>query len=161
MRGNASRVLVVLVLSTLMATFVGMNTATGQTVLHLVMPAETLKTQEFDQHANGLGLGDRVTARASLTDGGSEVGTAYADCVLHRRVKPSGTGLWTCDYVLDLEDGDLNLKGLDPRGPGAYEMAVLGGTGIYANASGDASFNDTFNETTGFDETEMVIRLSN
>jgi hypothetical protein len=28
-----------------------------------------------------------------------------------------------------LVDGDLTIEGLDPRGPGVYTFAVLGGTG--------------------------------
>ena len=40
-------------------------------------------------------------------------------------------------------------------------MAILGGTGAYATASGDATFTDTFDETLGFDKTDMMIRLSN
>lgn len=39
-------------------------------------------------------------------------------------------------------------------------MADPGGTGAYANASGDATFTDTSDETDGFNETDMMIRLS-
>lgn len=144
----------VLVVSTLLAGLIGMRAATGQTVWHLVLPADTQKVQLIDQYGNGLRLGDRAAARGPLTDAdGTKVGTAYGDCVVHRYIKDSETGLWTCTYVLDLGDGDLIVKGLDPRGPGVYEMAVLGGTGAYANASGDATFTDTL------EETDMVIRL--
>ena len=40
-------------------------------------------------------------------------------------------------------------------------MAVLGGTGAYASASGDATFTDTFDENNAFGGTDMVIRLGN
>lgn len=151
----------VLVMSMLMAAVFGMRAATGQTVLHLVLPADTQKVREINHYGNGLGLGDRAAARGRLTDAdGATAGTAYADCLVHRRIKGPETGLWNCTYVLELDDGDVVLQGLDPRGPGTYEMAVLGGTGVYANASGDATFTDTFDEANGFDKTDMVIRLS-
>ena len=151
----------VLIMSTLLAGVIGMRAATGRTVLHLTLPSDTQKVREIDQFGDGMRLGDRVAARGPLTDAeGTEVGTSYADCMVHRQIRGPETGLWTCTYVLELDDGDLILKGLDPRGPGTYEMAVLGGTGAYANASGDATFTDTFDETDGFDKTDMTIRLS-
>lgn len=161
MRGKF-RVLSVVVASTLLAGLIGMRAATGQTMLHLVLPAETQKIREVDHHGDGLRLGDRAAARGLLTDAeGTKVGKSYADCVVHRRITGPETGLWTCTYVLDLADGDLIVKGLDPRGPGEYEMAILGGTGAYANASGDATFTDTYDESSGLDKTDMVIRLGN
>jgi len=151
----------VLVVSTLLAGLIGTRAATGQTVLHLVVRADTQKVRLIDQNQNGLRLGDRAAARGPLTDAdGAKVGTSYADCVVHRRITDPETGLWTCTYILDLGDGDLIVKGLDPRGPGAYEMAVLGGTGTYANASGDATFTDTAGGTDMVEETDMVIRLN-
>jgi hypothetical protein len=146
----------VLVLSTLFAGFIGMRAATGRTVLHLVLPSESMHARFIDQDQDGLRLADRAAARGPLTDAdGTEVGTAYGDCVVDRRIKDDDTGLWTCSYVLDLEDGDVIVEGLDPRGSGVYEMAILGGTGAYANASGDATFTDTS------EATEMEIRLTN
>ena len=150
----------VLVVSTLLAGVIGVQAASGQTVLHLVLPADTQKARIIDEYENGLRLGDRAAARGPLFDsGGTQVGTAYAECVVHRQIKDGDTGLWTCTYVLDLDDGDLVVQGLDPRGPGTYEMAVLGGTGAYADASGDATFTDTVDETGEVGVTDMVIRL--
>lgn len=152
----------VLVMSTILAAFIGISTASGQTVLQLVLQADTQKVREIDHDGRGLSFGDRAVARGPLTDtGGTEVGTSYGDCTLHRRIASPEGGLWNCTYVLELADGDLILKGLDPRGPGEYEMAVLGGTGAYAAASGDATFTDTFDETLNFDKTDMAIRLNN
>ena len=157
-----NRVLLVLVVSTLLAGLVGMRPATGQTVLHLALPADTQKSRFIDQYEDGLRLGDRAAARGPLIDeDGMKVGTAYGDCMVDRHIKGPETGLWTCTYVLDLGNGDLIVKGLDPRGPGSYEMAVLGGTGAYANASGDATFTDTVDNGAEVEETDMVIRLDN
>ena len=151
----------VLVTSGLLVGLIGMEAATGQTVLHFVLPADTQRVQTIDAFEDGLRLGDRAAARGRLNDSdGTEVGKAYADCTVQRHIKDNGTGLWNCTYVLELEDGDLILQGLDPRGPGAYEMAVLGGTGSYARASGDATFTDTVDETGGVGITDMVIRLN-
>jgi hypothetical protein len=156
------KVLLVLVASVLLAGSIGIQAATGQTVLHLIVQGETQKVREVDHDANGLSLGDRAIARGPLTDSeGMDAGTSYADCLLHRRITRTDAGLWNCTYVLELADGDLILQGLDPRGPGTYEMAVLGGTGAYASASGDATFTDTFDESYAFGETDMMIRLSN
>ena len=152
-------VLVALVVSALLAGLIGMPAATGQTVMHLVLPAETQKVRLIDHRENGLRLGDRAAGRGPVMDpDGARAGTAYADCVVHRHML-GDKGLWTCTYVLDLGDGDLTVKGLDPRGPGEYEMAVLGGTGAYADASGDATFTDTFGDPDTFAKTDMVIRL--
>ena len=146
----------VLVMGALLAGLVGMRSATGQTVLHVVMPTEGLKARFVDHDYDGLRRADRVAARGPLTDTvGTRVGTAYGDCLVQQHIRGPETGLWHCSYVLDLAEGDLVLEGLDPRGPGVYEVAVLGGTGSYANASGDATFTDT-------DEaTDMMIRLNN
>ena len=151
----------VLVVSTLLAALIGMRAASGQTVLHLVVPAGTQKARIVNHYGPGLRLGDRVAARGAVTDAeGTKVGTAYTDCVVQRQITDPVSGLWHCSYVLDLADGDLMLRGLDPRGPGVYEVAVLGGTGAYANASGDATFTDTADEAGQVGATEMMIRLN-
>lgn len=145
----------VLIVSALLAGLIGMRVAAGQTVLQLVVEGDTQRVRTIDHDGNGLTLGDRAAARGPLTDtAGTGVGMVYGDCVVHRRITGLETGLWNCTYVLELADGDLILKGMDPRGPGEYEMAVLGGTGAYATASGDATFTDTP------ERTEMMIRLS-
>lgn len=155
------RVLLVLVASSLLAALIGMGAASGETVLHLVLPADTQKVREVDQYGDGLRLGDRAAARGPLHGAeGSEVGTAFADCMVQRRITDNATGLWNCTYVLELDGGDLILQGLDPRGPGTYEMAVLGGTGAYADAAGDATFTDTPDQAGSVGTTDMVIRLA-
>ena len=52
-------------------------------------------------------------------------------------------GLYRCTSVLRLADGDITIGGLDPHGPGVYTFAVLGGTGAYAGATGEATLTDT------------------
>lgn len=98
--------------------------------------------------------GDRIMSRAPLLDEtkANQVGTAYLECIVHRRLT-DGTGLFVCNYLLDLQDGELVLQGLDPRGPGASQFAVTGGTGAYSNAQGEATFTDSSDPP----ETDMVI----
>ena len=95
----------------------------------------------------GLRLGDRLAARGPLFDASqtSRVGRHYLDCVIMNRVTVVGTprGLYWCTYVLRLADGDLTIEGLDPRGNGVSTFAVLGGTGAYAGASGEATLTDS------------------
>lgn len=111
-----------------------------------------------DVGEDGLRLGDRLTARFPLTDatGASTLGKGHLDCVVQRRITegPEGPGgLYRCSYLLRLADGDLIIEGLDPHGPGVYTMAVLGGTGAFAGATGEATLTDTSVTT------EFVISL--
>jgi hypothetical protein len=130
--------------------------ASGQTVIHVVVQESSFALKVVDLGHDGLRLGDRLAGRATMLDetASHEVGTAYVECVVHKRITDGTTGLWNCTYILDFEDGQITLKGLDPRGPGSAEFAVLGGTGAYSAASGDATFTDTEGQT------DMMIRLS-
>ena len=102
--------------------------------------------QDFEEDGR-LRLGDRLTARFPLTDatGESTLGKGHLDCVVQRQITdgPEGPGgLYRCSYLLRLADGDLIIEGLDPHGPGVYTMAVLGGTGAFAGATGEATLTD-------------------
>lgn len=132
--------------------------ASGQAVLHVVVD-EGGKATFFDVHQDGLRLGDRIAARGPVVDETrtERLGTAYLQCLVHRRIVDPNRGLWNCNYVLELADGEIVLQGLDPRGPGVYEMSVLGGTGAYAGATGDATFTDVATDTDMY--TDMAIRL--
>jgi hypothetical protein len=130
--------------------------ASGQTVIHVVISDSSLVVKTVDLGHDGLRLGDRLAARATMLDESmsEELGTAYLECIVHRRIASDTSGLYNCTYVLDFEDGQITLKGLDPRGVGDAEFAILGGTGAYSGASGDATFTDTPGQT------DMMIRLS-
>jgi hypothetical protein len=138
----------------------GTQTAGGQTVIHVVLPANSLTAKFIDVGRDGLRLGDRLAARGALLDEAmtDRIGTSYSECLVHRRIADATTGLYNCTYVLELADGEIMLKGLDPRGPSVSDFAVLGGTGAYASAAGDATFTDTDSNTGA--QTDMVIRLS-
>jgi hypothetical protein len=136
------------------------SSARGQTVLHVVVPQGDIRAAFVDVNHDGLRLGDRISARGPAVDESQteRLGTAYVQCLVHRRIIEPNKGLWNCNYVLELADGDIVLQGLDPRGPGVYEMSVLGGTGAYAGASGDATFTDVVSEAG--DYTDMMISLN-
>ena len=136
------------------------TTATGQTDLHVVFgPVQDTRVAFVDVNDDGLRLGDRIASRGPLVDESQNdrVGTAYQQCLVHKRIIDPDRGLWNCNYVLELADGDIVLQGLDPRGPGVYEVSVLGGTGAYAGASGDATFTDVGTDADAY--TDMIIRL--
>ena len=107
----------------------------------------------------GLRLGDRLAARGPLLDASqaSRVGRLYLDCIVMNKIAEDPAegshGLYWCTYLLKLSGGDLTIAGRDARGPGVSTFAVLGGTGAYADASGEATLTDTDQGT------EFVIDL--
>lgn len=134
--------------------------AGGTATLELVFgPESKTKERAFDTNGNGLRLGERIAARAPLRarPHSERLGTGHVECVVQRRIIDPDVGLWNCTYVLKLRGGQIMLQGLDPRGPGVYNMAILGGTGAYSSASGAATFTDVGSGPDAF--TEMVIRL--
>ena len=155
MRAKLGIALVVLVIAGGVLTT---TAASGQTVLDLSFGPVSDQKVAFIEAS--LQFGDRAIVRGPLLDDAQSdsVGTGYMQCLVHKRIVGADRGLWNCNYVLELEDGDIVLQGLDPRGPGEYEVAVLGGTGAYAAARGDASFTDVGNDENS--TTEMSIRLS-
>lgn len=160
MRSKLNIVFPLVVLAVATGVFLA-TTASGQTALHVVFGPQDRITDVFvDVHNDGLRLGDRASARGPLVDEAQteRLGTAYLECIVHRRIIDPDRGLWNCNYVLELEDGDIVLQGLDPRGPGVYEMSVLGGTGEYTGASGNATFTDVGTGEVAY--TDMVISLS-
>jgi hypothetical protein len=131
----------------------------AQTAVHVFWgPGGRGTTQ--DVNGDGLNIGDRVTGRGPLLDAAqaNEVGRGFQDCVAMTRITDypgeEPGGMYWCTYVLRLTDGDLTIKGLDPHGPGVYTFAVLGGTGTYAGAVGEATLTD------GPSGTEFVVDLS-
>ena len=135
----------------------GTTAASGQNAFNFVVTPG--KVSVVDLGHNGLRLGDRISSRAPLLDSSQSerVGTAYLQCLVHSRIIDPDKGLWNCNYVLELADGDILLQGMDPRGPGEYEMAVIGGTGAYAGTRGDATFTDVGHDSDTY--TSIALRL--
>jgi hypothetical protein len=151
-------VIVFIVLVGIVAVWRTQRPAGAQTDVHVFWPTPA-KARVLDFDRPELRLGDRLAARGPLLDGSrtSQAGYAYLDCVVMNKITddPKGPGgLYWCTAVLRFADGDLTAEGLDPHGPGVYKFAVLGGTGAYAGASGEATLTD------GPEGTEWVIDLS-
>lgn len=107
----------------------------------------------------GLRIGDRLAARGPLFDATQtdRVGRLYLDCVIMNKIAEDAEGfhgLYWCTYLLKLAGGDLMIEGRDARGPGVSTFAVLGGTGAYSDATGEATLTDTA------ESTEFVIDLA-
>jgi hypothetical protein len=151
MRGKSMLLLVALTVSAA-ALFAG-GPAAGKTTLVFAVPGGgRIKFLDFGK--DGLKLGDRLAARGRLlNDAGERVGTAHLDCLVDRHIVAPDGGVYDCEYILELDDGLIILEGLDPHGPGTSLFAVVGGTGAYAGANGEATFTDTH------EQTEMVIDL--
>jgi hypothetical protein len=131
--------------------------AQAQGDVHVFVPPARRATF-LDFEREGLRLGDRLAPHSPLLDGmaGTQVGTSYGDCVVAREITDGADGpggIYRCSYVLDLNDGDLIIEGLDPHGPGTYTFAVMGGTDAYAGARGDATL------TNSSDGTDVVVDL--
>ena len=120
--------------------------ATAQGDIHLVVPFDSVTERSVDLDDGLLELGDRVETRAKLFDAAAtdeQVGWAFGTCLVERRITPGVSGLWRCTYLLKLAEGTITVDGLDPAGPGVYELGVTGGTGAYSVANGEATFTDT------------------
>lgn len=133
--------------------------ARAQTDVHVISQGPGGRHTFLDFERPGLRLGDRLAARGPLFDaaGTSRVGHAYLDCVVMNKITDDPVegpgGLYWCTYILRLTEGDLTIEGLDPHGPGVYTFAVVGGTGVYGEAAGEATLTD------GPEGTDIVIDL--
>lgn len=158
MRGHRSVLAVIGLVGITAGVWLSQQPARAQTDVQVFWPAPS-KDTSLDFARQGLRLGDRVAARGPLLDPArtNQVGRAFMECVVMNKITddPVGSpgGLYWCTYVLRLADGDLTVRGLDPHGPGVYTFAVLGGTGVYAGAVGEATLTDSF------DGTDFVIDL--
>lgn len=162
--GGISRrrsMLVLIVVVGIAAVWLTQRPVGAQTTEHVFWTVEGAggKVTFLNVNQPGLRIGDRLAARAPLFDASQtdQVGRAYVDCVVMDKITEDAEGfhgLYWCTYLLKLADGDLTIAGRDARGPGVSTFAVLGGTGAYADASGQATLTDS---DVG---TEFVIELT-
>lgn len=150
----AALVVALTLFAVLAAGAVRTDRAGAQGDVHVVWPISSVKTTFLDFESDGLRLGDRLASRGPLLDATqtNQAGSAYLECVVMRSIT-DGHGLYRCSYLLKLADGTILLEGLDPRGPGTATFAVMGGTGAYRDATGEATLTDTLSET------DLVIEL--
>ena len=151
LRSRTSAITATVVLAFLAAGVIGGAIATAQGDIHVVVLFGSGSDRFVDLDDDGVReLGDRVEFRAKLFDAAAtdeQVGWAFGTCLVERRITPGVSGLWRCTYLLKLAEGTITLDGLDPAGPGVYELGVTGGTGAYSAANGEATFTDTNTST--------------
>ena len=103
-------------------------------------------------HDGLIDIGERLSGRVPITDPatGQDAGSSLLDCVAQTRYVNAAAshGAWLCNIVLILADGTIHLQGKDPAGAGPYTFAVLGGTGAYSDARGQADAVDTLTSST-------------
>ena len=129
------------VVGTLIIAMAGNNIASGQTDIHVVTVAAEGRGQGCDCNDDGFGFGDRGVKREPLfaPDGTTRVGTAVWDGVNmggERNNRPYNRAVFT------LEGGQIMIEGVFPEGASEAAFAVVGGTGIYANAQGDGTWTN-------------------
>jgi len=118
----------------------------GET-LHLV--AKDGKVTSIDLGAKGFGPGDEYVLSDVLYRDGRRAGRDAATCTV---VTAEGDSI--CDLVLVLPEGHLLVHGLLPGSPGTIRLAVIGGTGRYATARGDAVLTQKESSS------ELTVRLA-
>lgn len=137
----------------------GDNVARGQTEIHVVTVTANQKLITVDNGKDGFGAGDRILAWEPLfaEDRVTRVGKAYWDCVGVGGTTSSNKKVM-CAALWKLEGGQITLRYV--QGPPTnlgfadFTFAVTGGTGIYANSTGEGTF-------TGFEEYgDFVITLA-
>ncbi len=72
--------------------------------------------------------------------GAKKIGYDGGSCVITRR--SAGTADDLCNITFVLAGGQIDISGLTtstPSGPGTFKMAIVGGTGVFANAQGEAT----------------------
>lgn len=143
------RAIVFLGVVALMLAMVGVfgdNVAKGQTEIHVTtVKAHTKSATTVDNGKEGFGAGDRGVAWEPLfaEDRVTRVGKAYWDCVGMGGTSSRAKEMM-CFALWELEDGQITLQyvqgaptgGIDPD----FTFPVTGGTGIYANATGEGTF---------------------
>jgi hypothetical protein len=140
---------VFIILAGIAAAWLIQRPAGAQTSEHVFWAGPGGNATFLNVNQPGLQLGDRLAAKGPLLDASqtSQVGRLHLDCVIMNKITEEPVedpqGLYWCTYLLRLADGDLTIEGLDPRGPSVSTFAVLGGTGAYAGASGEATLTDS------------------
>jgi hypothetical protein len=112
--------------------------AAGQTISYTQAP--------ISDHTFNLGSGHGVAVgfvelgANKLMHGGTQIGTDGESCTVTRL--GGGTADELCTVVAVLSAGQIDLSGLvtsTQQGPGTFTVAVTGGTGSYAGATGYAT----------------------
>jgi hypothetical protein len=124
------------------------NAARPNGTMHVVFPPTGGHGQFFDFANDGLTLGDRLLVVGPIVneDQTERLGTVYFDCWVGAAALED-TSPYVCTYVLKFHNGTITLQGLDAHGLSDEFLAVTGGTGNYAGATGQAEHVDSETQT--------------
>jgi hypothetical protein len=112
------------------------STATAQTITFTSRPA-TFRQLDVPPRGETPTPNDSFVVTNKLFKAGERIGTLHAQCVVTRRAaNPERTPL-LCQGVYKLQDGTITGSAMLSAGP-RTKIAVTGGTGAYAGASGTA-----------------------
>ncbi|HVT19790.1 MAG TPA: hypothetical protein VHE57_00175 [Mycobacteriales bacterium] len=105
----------------------------------LSLQMHNVSQRTVDNKPSGFSAGDEQVQVTRLTEAGKKVGWETGDCLTTRVAK---TAEQICRFVFHLHDGEIVSTGAmksGRRGPGTFALAITGGTGSYAAASGEVS----------------------
>jgi hypothetical protein len=134
-------VLAAAVAGTILAPALADGPGKGKRTLRLV--ANQTQYEFLDVGAVGNSLGDRLAFGEVFTKQGEQTGRSGVVCtVTNHEPAPSEKMTVNCVGTLRLQHGQINLQGLmDLNGqadPGPFKVAIVGGTGRYRGARGEA-----------------------
>jgi hypothetical protein len=113
------------------------SNATGSTTQTLTLVGHVKAMHIVDNGKKGDSAGDVGTISGTLSRGGKQVGRYLAVCTQF-----DARGHSICQFVLALPDGQLEIQsgyGKGLNGNRLVHDAIIGGTGAYAGATGDAT----------------------
>ena len=128
--------------------------ASARTAHTLMANEKFTKTVMQDVGEKGVSMGDRFVFTSEVRDlKGGQLGLGVGDCV-----RLSGTsdsdGQFNCLQTYHLAGGDFMTSGIFDYAQKINKWAIMGGTGRYRAATGEADFttltNDTFADTFRF-----------
>src|SRR5262245_25431162 len=122
----------------------GVTSAGAQGGIQVEIPDGGMRHVDLD-HDGRIDKGERLSGRTRLNDPvtGTRIGSVLADCVATNAIViEQQQGTWLCTATLDLADGHIVLQGEDPAGDSTHVFAVVGGTGPYRDARGEADVVD-------------------
>lgn len=105
----------------------------------LSLRMHNVSQHSVDNKPSGFSAGDEQVQATRLTEAGKTVGWETGDCLTTRVAKNADE---LCRFVFHLHDGEIVSMGAmkaGQSGPGTFALAITGGTGTYAAASGQVS----------------------
>jgi Dirigent-like protein len=134
------------------------SSTTGDPTLHFIAHQISLSSLAGVQFGPSRtpAQGDGFVFNESLTTPtGAPAGHDGVVCILTSGIDASGAGEAECTATAVLPGGQLVVSGIINTGSQKFELAVIGGSGIYRNARGRVVGTD-LDETT----TDLVVNLN-